>query len=475
MVSTAPWTLPALAWLLAFGQVAPLPAPPPPPSPTERLASDLVRGLGEPLTDLGPEERLRLVVEVPEPAPETSPERLVAFVADTLEARWRLEGVEATRAAADDRDATHALRVRLRVTPSGGLAAEARLVRLPRSLWERLRRPEGAVLATSAAAVAMGLELRTLLGLGPRRARPGHVRLVALTRAPPALTRAPVLDLVHEDLDGDGVPELAVLHPRHLLLARWVGGSLEVTAEAELLAPPAGRGRVRQPMGRLVPLVGPDGRRRLLVASSDRTGPGLWALEDGWDPVAIRSMPARWPLYATGVDRWLGAPWPDGTDVLEGDAGEVVPAGEGVWAWERRTALAPTWDVRAFDFRAAASPAWDPHVVRARPDGAVEVTSAASDTSVRIPDAGYVAVVGDLDLDGTAELLTTSDAVEGPDRLTLRSLGQARPREVWSDEAPAPVTAATLGDLDADGWSEFLVATWDGAEGTLLVLAPTEP
>ena len=169
------------------------------------------------------------------------------------------------------------------------------------------------------------------------------------------------------------------------------------------------------------------------------------------------------------MDAWIATDWPGGTDVLAGALAELrwgeaapLPLGE----------LDPSHDLRAFPFRGATSPTWSPFLARMGRGGGLTLWSPAAVAAVA--RQGTVAVVADLDGDGTAELLTTADTLGPRDRLTLLgTLDDPRgPRRTWSAETQAPVTAAACGDVDRDGYNEFVIATWNGRAPELLIVVP---
>src|SRR5690606_30762255 len=116
----------------------------------------------------------------------------------------------------------------------------------------------------------LDLELRTLLGLDRRGVRLDALRVVPVTDRSSALTAAPILDLLVEDLDGDTLPELAVLQPLGVRILAWRDGGFSVErARFSFDVVPPNQARVRQAMGRLVAVTRADGSRLLLAASSD--------------------------------------------------------------------------------------------------------------------------------------------------------------------------------------------------------------
>jgi hypothetical protein len=203
----------------------------------------------------------------------------------------------------------------------------------------------------------------------------------------------------------------------------------------------------------MVVITRPDGGQILVAASSDRAESALLTLEQ--NGLVQKAIPLQrgWPLYATNVDSLLIAPWPEALDSLEGGLTEA-----------RLGTTSASWVGSISRFHAVYGPA--PRVtIAARVGGGLELGR------LEIRDAGLAVATSDLDADGRLELLTTSTALSGPDRLTLRSL-ETPSRVFWSGVAPSPVTALCEGDVDRDGFDEYLAATWDGKTSDILVVVP---
>lgn len=458
----------------AHAQPSELPYPPSPPGHAARLSRDLLTGLDSALLRLPDSARVAIAVQALPPSP--SADRAESWLADTLEAAWRERPRPLVRVALSSPEATHRLDVVVHVQAPGRVEAEARLIALPVTFWSRLRAPDGEVLGTALGEAPLDLEMRTLFGLGRRTVRFDRLRLVTLRDLPPSLAGAPVLDLALIAADGREDEYVLALQPDRLLVLRWSKRALVVESETSLAAPPAHDTRTRQPMGRLVVTTRADGRSAVLVASSDRAAPELFDFDGALRPVAIAAMPAVWPLYASGVDRWLTAPWPAGVDVLEGALGELALV-SGSAAFRQLGVLDATYDLRAHPFFAATSPAWAPHVSESLPGGHVAVWSLANpDERFSLDGVGTARALSDLDLDGRPELLATSAAIDGADLLSLYELSDSVDGAYlrWSRAVPDPVSAAVSGDIDGDGYSELLVATWSSERTGMLVLAPTE-
>lgn len=457
----------------ALAQTLPtLPPPAAPASSTRTLATQLVAVLmGPPAPPLSEASRVMVTVGgVPE---GLVGEPVASFLADAIEAQLApLPGFgQRVRARAE---ASEVIEVTLEVK-EGHLMATARRRVLPKTIWEalaaRAEGPAGApgrVVATAYVNVAIDLELRTLLGLGRREVRLDRLRVVPVTdKSLAAVAAARVLDCAVGDLDGDREPELVLLQTDAVRAARWAaGGFSKDLGFYPLSEVPPSPAPLREPLGKMVAVTREGGRVVLVAASSDREGP----LVVGIGPLGVERLPLSfqrgWPLYASGVERFVVAPWPLGIDSLEGGLTEV-----------RFGASAATWiggasrvhDVRAF--AADGRGAW----VAALVGGGVRVIPGGDDKA-----AGVVSALTDFDADGARELLTTSQTLGGPDRLGLGQVPEgaaARPggwrtRALWTGVAPAPVTAMCSGDVDRDGYDEVIAATWSGSAAELLIVVP---
>ena len=465
--------------LIAQAQQPPvLPFPPAPPSAgavlSQHLAQGLLAGIERSL------DRAPFAIEVTLQAPPKGAQVavLAAFVADSLEAALRRVARPGARVEAGAAEQTITVGLSL---GDGQLSATARRVRRPMTVWEHFRAPDGHVVGTAFASVALDMELRTLLGWGGRPVQLSQLRYVPITkRCDDRLTRGRTLDLLVGDLDGDRQPEVAVLHERALHIGRWrKGGLRDVLASYDLATFAPNPRRLRDPIGRVVRVTMRDGSSALVVASADRSGPVVLRFAaGGLREVAAPGLGAQlaehgalWPLYASGVERVLMTTWPAATDVLQGPLREIAFA-EGEAALELGPSPA-VHDIRAFGHFGASSPPWSPRLAQALAGGRLVLDRASHpDSPVRLPSAGFATALVDLDADGTPELLTTSTAATGRDQLVLRRLRPDGPEAVWQGEAPAPVTALAGGDIDRDGYEEVVIATWHGVRSGLAVLAP---
>ena len=451
-----------------------LPVPPPPASPTYRLTSHLTAGLLARPDSLPATATYRITVTVD----GAEQPRLSDFIANQLEAAIQRSALGTTRHQSSHMtEPTHEVSVALRVR-NGRLDAEARLLRLPGTIWEWVRTPDGVLVATALASAQMDLELHQLTGTPSLVGKFKRLRYVDVTsKSDAALTRAPMLDMVHVDLDGDGFRELVCLQEERLLSARWTGRGFELIETTSLMSMEMSHARLRQPMGRLVPLTLRDGTMSILVASSGRGATALWRYgRDSWHLVEERPAAGHWPLYALGPGEWLTQGRLSEEGVLEGATiGLVAPSDDGTFVEQ---ALASSeeaiFGLKAFAFFQASTPSWLPFFVRSSPRHGLSVWSPLEeDNAVTLPDAGDAAVICDLDANGTPELIHTSNALHGRDRLTWLELGGSRSGRVrWRTESAGPVTALAAADVDGDGYQEVVAASWSGEGGHLHLVTP---
>lgn len=461
-------------------QVPQLPPPPAPPSSVAVLAAHLVAGLYAAPLDEG--ARLELLVGG---SAVTRPEA-GAFVADAIEAALRVRQPVFSRhvpragETAGASGPTERVELVLAVR-DGHLMATARRRLLPRTIWEALADREGRIVATAYANVALDLELRTVFSIGKREVRIDRARSFQVSQKSTSnLTSGRILDCYIGDLDGDRVPELVALSPLAVSATRWADGGFSVelsTWSLEALAAP--EARLREPLGRVVPVVRPDGTSVLVVASSERGEPVVLAFEGGALTRSPLSFQRGWPLHSTGIDSFLIAPWPRAIDTLEGG---VTEARFGTAAAQWIGSLSRVHELRGEHV------ARFPAQTAALAGGGLYVT--LSGASMTAPGVGVSAIVTDLDADGTPELVTTSMALEGPDRLTLSALNAATraggggatrgltrgltrgQRPLWTGAVPQPVSAMCAGDVDRDGFEEIVVATWNGRAADLHLVVP---
>ena len=354
----------------------------------------------------------------------------------------------------------------------GGVQAQAVLVDLPTSLWARMLSPEGQVRAQSRASISIGPTIRRLLDPAPR----ARGRVTWRTRSvevDATLRGRRVLDMLALDLDGDRHEEILLLGERFVMVARWGGQRLTSGPVATLETVPANGARLRSPLGRLVPVTAADGRVSVLVASSDRAQPlRLHFDPSGWTE-STESAGSAWPLYGTGVDTWVGVPWPHERDVLAGPIREVVNGRQG----KTRVPSLEAHDARGYGVPSEPGAAWQAVTTLHGTDGRLALWSAGTGArALVLEDVGNVALVVDRSADGRLEVLTTGEAVEGKDHVRLWAAAPSGGRlvERWSRRIAAPVTAAAA-TRDEAGHAAVLLATWNGSEAAFVRLERPTP
>lgn len=445
-----------------------LPPPPPPPSSTSLLVSQLVR----PLFARAPEPATRIEIQVSGAA--VGREEATRFLADALEAELRrisadfvrVGGVRAGDEARERVEVVLALK-------DGHVVATARRRVLPATIWDAMAEPDGRVTATSFGSAPLDVELRGVFGLGRREVQIERSRIINVSKKTvPSVFSARILDCAVVDLDGDREPELVVVSPGRVRALRWEdGGFSQELGVFDLTGLPANEARLRDPLGRVVPVTRADGSTLLVAASSERHEAVVLQLtREGLGRSAV-TFQRGWPLYATGVDALLIGPWPLGIDSLEGGLTEA-----------RFGTAAASWiggATKLHDVRASYV-AGRPMVWAARVGGSVSLGAPAPHST--LSGLGVTALVTDLDADARPEWITTSLALSGPDRISMQVLTPRPPglpplperagRPVWTGAVDAPVTAMCSGDVDRDGFEEVVVATHDGRAAAVHLLVP---
>ncbi len=452
-------------------QLPPLPLPPPPVTGAQRLVGDLVHRLLAQARTLGVGRSFDVRVSI---VAGRTPDAFTPFIADALAAALRHRGWLGDRAAADTPGslAHYLFDVELRVQPPK-LFGLVLLRQRPLSVWEELRAPTGSVLAAATAETGLDAELRSLLGLPLKSASIKRVRLrgVALTAAVVGPSPSPALDMWVGDLDGDRRQELILLFADRVVVVGLSPRGAGIVRASFLLGEslPPNPQRVRQPLGRLVAIARRDGSRTLLAAVTDYAhGAALRLSRDKLLPdLGVQAPRLGWPLYQVVVDEVVSAAWPRAVDVLAGAARHERLDGSG---GRPAGPLIPVHDVRAFAHHGLNAPHHQAFVLASVAGGGVGLRDPAG--AVAVGRHGLGTIVGDLDLDGVAELLVTSAELQPrTDVITAYRLIPGRRRNVLRRiKVRGEVTALAAGDVDGDLRPEYWVAAWTGKRPRLYAL-----
>ncbi|WNG56070.1 VCBS repeat-containing protein [Archangium gephyra] len=280
----------------------------------------------------------------------------------------------------------------------------------------------------------------------PEEPRPLRLLGAVLARLP-----SPPAALAAGDLDGDGKDEVAVLtaHAVHVFTA---DGSLLAERSLDMLPP--GSAPTREPFGALAILSGPP----RLAAWSTRFAHGeMLTLENG----ALRGM-TRLDAVPVGSDA-RGAFVPGQTAFAP-----EVRLGQG----EQRLAVTS----RFTTFSAANS-----RVLLVHPDGSASFFSQPSVAPVPLPGLGAGSALGDLDGDGTPELLTTSPELQpSPDVLRVFKTNGSETTShepLWQGALPSGrALYVVTANLDGDKRREVVVGlTKPDGTGELFLLRQGAP
>lgn len=298
--------------------------------------------------------------------------------------------------------------------------------------------------ALSLAAIAAPKTPETQPGAGPQPLR--------LLGAVLARLEAPLAALAAGDLDGDGKDEVAALTERAVSVFAADGRLL---AHRELEGTPSPT-PTREPFGALAVLSGPP---RLAVWPS-RLAQGEVLALDG----------ARGQLRPVGTL----------------DAVPLGPTALGAFT-PGQTTFAP--EVRLADGRILTVPApftcasfAPPYLLVVHLDGSASFYPRATSAPARLSGLGAGCALGDLDGDGTPELLTTSPELQpAPDTLRIHALGTEGPPTEREPLWQAPLASGhalyvVTADLDGDNRREVVVGLWrpDGT-GELLLFRQGAP
>lgn len=400
-----------------------------------QVACELGRGLGEKV-------RGALVVgvaPVAEPPLAVKPElgaKAAALVAGALgegATAWpQAETSTRARSLADGRRTLVVVSTRI---VDAGVEASADAFIGRETLWRRVRKGRSGPIAHAFAARPLDAELRSFLPPVPLVAR----EVVKATGAD-----ADTVAVACGDLASDGAPELVLVGRRRIALGRIEDGKLRRLAErsvAEL--GPVAPSPLREP-----------------IATAWISAPG--ALDVGLtDRAAALRLNARLEKVAT-----LGAtlPWPGGGCAplaLLGVAGRVTACGAPLAA----DSVPGTGPFDAVAGAEVVGATGQGRVVRAgRLLGTATATISDGSARVTVEPVGAQLALGDLDGDGTAELVSSLDTRDPKlDAVVVHSLGPNRTAtERFRIPVPTGVRALGVCPPRAGSMSPIAVATGDG-------------
>ncbi|WP_342375131.1 VCBS repeat-containing protein [Myxococcus stipitatus] len=316
----------------------------------------------------------------------------------------------------------------------------------------RPARPSGALVES----VDADAEVLALAALGVPSTPPvspgGPTRSIRLLGATLVRLEQPVAALAAGDLDGDGRDEIAVMTEADVSV---FGAEGRLLARRELSALPFSSTPTREPFGALAVLPGPP---RLAAWSSRRAQGEVLVLDKG-----------RGTLRPVGTL--------DGAPVGAVERGSFVPGQTSFQA-----------EVRFADGKAQALPApfstaslAPPRMLFVHPDATASLYARPGVPPTRLVGLGTGSALGDLDGDGTPELLTTSALLQpSPDVLRVHSLRAEDPvahEPLWQGSLPpGRALFVVVADLDGDERREVVVGMWkpDGT-GELFLLRQGAP
>jgi hypothetical protein len=317
-------------------------------------------------------------------------------------------------------------------------------------------RPPGpaAAIAQSVEADATALALAAVepapRPLPPTTTTPEEPRPVRLLGAVLARLPEPLAALTAGDLDGDGKDEVVALTERAVFVYAADG---HLVADRSLEVLPLGSAPTREPFGALTVLSGPP----RLAAFSARFAHGeVLALEGG----ALRAV-ARLDAAPLGPDA----------------RGTFVP-GQTAFVGEVRLGgtVLPGVPARFTTFSTANS-----RVLLVHPDGSASFFPRPGVAPLLLSSLGAGSALGDLDGDGTPELLTTSAEIQ-PSQDALRVFktngGDPTTREpLWQGPLPAGrALHVVTANLDGDRYREVVVGlTKPDGTGELFLLRQGAP
>jgi len=307
---------------------------------------------------------------------------------------------------------------------------------------------DGARVATLAHRVPLDLALRRHVGFPPLLADD------AITARSVRLPGNHYVAFAVGDLDGDGRPELVAARRGEAHVLRLAGRRVQIVGRAPF---PADTPRAASPRRRSV-ATARFVNRRVVIRISDYAAPLVVRLVEGRPVAEVSSGPCadeRFPVQGGCAALVAGRDFFD----------EELSSREG--PWDEATAHFYAYAFGSYPGRDGATTAFEAVVSTRgrlalrmrrsapREDGDPEIT----ERSVGAVGYGTALAMGDLDLDGTAELLTSHAApAGGGDQLTLlRALPRGAVRVMWrGDAVGGSIWLATAADADGDGRPEML-------------------
>ncbi len=359
------------------------------------IATELSRGIGAPpptvIVVVSP-----LASDTPAPKAEELGLRLASLVAGQLGGAARVHPRSASLAVAQAAAAKVGALVYVEVEIARGqLRATADLYPVPSNSWDRLRTPVPAPRAHGFASAPLDAEARTFL--------------TPLSLGRPVVHKAhhdvkDVLSVACGDADGDGANELELVGRGAIALGHVTGERFVVSRSA-----PWHRLAARSP----VPMREPLGASAI-VPEEDGTGGALLAATTDYGPVSLSrdllaAAPAQGFPVLAGTELYCARP-DAAASAYEGNlhACPIRKTAPGVASksielaspHRRYDAVAAT-ELVAKDGSSVA-------LVAAR-DPEAGLALRAGERTARLPEVGAQLAVGDLDEDGDAEVVTTTD------------------------------------------------------------------
>lgn len=332
------------------------------------------------------------------------------------------------------------------------LAIEGMVFETEHHLWRQTVSPERQTLGQVFVRTRVNAEIRhylTPLNMGVLSINPvplGHRRYLAMAVA---------------DVDGDDLTELIMLSDRALEIRSLRQGQANVVAQLKLAGLPRAATRSRDPIGMVV--VGPpeaDGLRKMALRTSDYSR-GIIVRYDGVElqlQGTVTDFPMQWE---TELECTTMTPGRNtfGTAATPCGSLEETPSVPPFSAAARESIPRPG----AQEAVAAA---------RVLADGSVSLSW--NDAVVaRVSSYGTALAISDIDDDGVAEILLSSDRDPGRgDELTVLRLSQeglVAGRERLGDISGS-VWVAGAGDADNDGLRELLAVSQTSRGAELLVI-----